>query len=439
MSFRASLTTSTRATVLPWSSSDRAISCEVSRPKEALPAPISETFVAIAHHGPYYLLREDISFDKILNIQTLVRTYKVHELNNRYFSSIPVIDCHVHFRDIDKADAITRIKSNLGFQRINIVCSTSPVRGNFNPEAIYMKATYGDEFYAFGGLDYSSILTGSTCPEPSLTNQVDTLMRIGFDGIKMVEGKPSSRKRLKIPPFDSNFFKEYFKYVESLQHPILWHVGDPKDLWNRENPPQWAVERGWTYWDEKTYPTREGLYAEVENVLERCPTLRVIFAHFFFMSDDLGRVSDLFESYKNVSFDITPGDGMYPIFSANREEAKDFFVKYSDRILFGTDIVDTGLVSHGVLYWRQKVARMRRFLETDLPTDWGIGLELPKKTLAKIYSGNFERIAGKKPKELNPQAAREECQRLAKVMAKLGVSEEDNAATRVAALLEDRQ
>jgi predicted TIM-barrel fold metal-dependent hydrolase len=325
-----------------------------------------------------------------------------------------IIDCHVHFFNYRQLESIIKIKKAFGYDKINIL--------SIAMATMYIKATYGNKFYIFGAPDYSSLLTGSRQLNPPLRDQVDTLIKIGFDGIKMVEGKPSFKKDLKIPSFDSELFKDYFEYIESLQYPILWHFGDPKTCWDPNKISNHHKAHGWTYWDKKIYPTIESLYTEIEHVLERWPKLKIIFAHFFFMSDDLERASKLFDNYKNINFDLTPNQLMYSDFAANHDESRTFFMKYRDRILFGTDSRD----NFGQPLQNNIISLIRTFLETDSSTDWGIGLKLPKHVCEKMYAENFERIVGKTSREINICAAVEECERLTQVITKLGLKEVKN-------------
>jgi len=359
------------------------------------------------------------------------------------FMDLPVVDSHVHFWDINSTENILNVVREARYYRVNVVSIISGERVNFNPEALYLKAKHPSLFYAFGGLDYSAVFMGSKQAEPSLPEQVDNLMEMGFDGIKMVEGKPTFRKMLQIP-FDSGFYKEYFAYVESLGFPILFHVNDPEEFWDAEKAPRWAKERGWFY--DNTYPKKEQLYAEVEKVLNRCPNLKVIFAHFYFLSADLERAAHLLDEYENVHLDLTPGIEMLYNFSAKLDAWRNFFLSYQDRLIYGTDISSGQTLG-------QAVARawlVRNFLETDeeflvppsadsllgQPESPFKGMKLPRGVLEKIYSQNFERIVGRKPKELNLEAAVTECKRIGRIVTQLGkMKPEENSALRIAGLL----
>ena len=72
-------------------------------------------------------------------------------------------------------------------------------------------------------------------------------------------------------------------------------------------------------------------------MLDKHPRLNVTLAHFFFLSEYRERATEILEKYPNVKFDLTPGWEMYIAFSKDTEGWHDFFEKYSERILFGTD------------------------------------------------------------------------------------------------------
>ncbi|MEM3659311.1 MAG: amidohydrolase family protein [Thermoproteota archaeon] len=249
------------------------------------------------------------------------------------FAKIPVIDCHMHVTSIQEINNVLEIVSDAGFHRASLLSIIDDKRGNYNPEVLLLKALHPEMFYAFVSIDYSFIFTGNR-PQP-LHSQVDRLLNIGFDGIKMVEGKPTYRKLLKIR-FDEPFYEDYFARLEETGFPLLFHVADPEEFWDPEKVPVWAKAQGWFY--DQTYPSKEQFYKEVDTVLEKHPGLKVVFAHFYFLSVDIEAASSFLEKHKNACLDLTPGIEMYHNFSTKKEAWREFFVKYEDKILFGTDI-----------------------------------------------------------------------------------------------------
>lgn len=50
-----------------------------------------------------------------------------------------LIDCHIHFHNIEKAKYLIEIMKKLNYKKINIVTVISKERINFNPESLYLK------------------------------------------------------------------------------------------------------------------------------------------------------------------------------------------------------------------------------------------------------------------------------------------------------------
>ncbi len=334
-----------------------------------------------------------------------------------------IVDCHVHLRDVASADRIVEIADIVGLDRINVVCTIDRRRVNANPAALLCKARHPERVYAFCGLDHSSRLSGGELMTPSLAEQVDRLIALGADGMKMIEGKPTTRKFLDVP-VDSPYFEDYFERLEQRRLPVLWHVNDPEEFWDPERTPDWAKERGWGY--DETDVQKEDQYAEVERVLERHPGLVVIFAHFYFLSADLPRAARLLERFGGVHLDLAPGIEMLYNMSGDVARPREFFIQHADRIVFGTDIssghTDAQTVARAgiVRRWLESADEYSVPPEVDFllgkPQDGVMrGLSLPQEVLDKMYWTNFERIAGASPKALDVRRAAEECRRIAAI------------------------
>jgi len=115
------------------------------------------------------------------------------------FVDCRVVDGHVHFRGIEWADAVLEWMDRAGLARVNLVSTPNPETVNQNAELIYLKARYPGRFYASGGLDYLQVQADRARTPEILGTQVHTLHNAGFDGLKLIEGKPTARKRLQVP------------------------------------------------------------------------------------------------------------------------------------------------------------------------------------------------------------------------------------------------
>jgi hypothetical protein len=315
---------------------------------------------------------------------------------------------------------IQAIRGAAGIQKMALVSIQNPASGSGLAQSLYMKARYPETFYVFSGLNHAGWLSEGRVQTPSLVEQVETFAALGCEGIKMIEGKPTSRQRMDVPVTDA-YYAEYWAKVEELGVPIVWHVNDPEEFWDLERLPSWAKERNWGYGPEDVQ--KEQLYAEVDEVLDRHPTLRIVFAHFYFLSADLPRAIRFLDAHPTVSFDLTPGIEMLYNLSRDLDASRAFFCAYADRIVFGTDLsssltVEEGRFRAGIVYrWLESEDTFRVPEGADFllgaPEDGVIhGLALPEDILAKIYAGNFARLAGDVPRALDVSLAIQECDRL---------------------------
>ena len=283
--------------------------------------------------------------------------------------------------------------------------------GGIDPErqqlvnALCVKREMPDQAFVLAGLDFRGL---SKPPhersEPPLEQQFQHLIDIGCDGVKFLIGKPDRRKNIGLP-LDDEVFRPMFELAERTQFPILWHVGDPPEFWSEQTVPRWARQRGW--WYDATHPPKAQIDAEIANVFRRHPRLRLILPHFFFLSDRLDDAAALLEQYPSYMLDLAPGVEMFHNFSARRQDARAFFIRFADRIIFGTDFGMTCGWGH------DRGMMIRRFLETDeifdVPDDPAMtpddrpplrGIALPREVLKLIYAQNFRRVVGEWPRPL---------------------------------------
>jgi len=349
-----------------------------------------------------------------------------------------IIDCHVHMGSIADEDAMLKIRDTTGIAKMALVSIQNPAAGSGLPQSLYMKAQHPESFFVFAGLNHAQKLSEGRVVTPGLAEQVERFVKMGCDGIKMIEGKPTSRQRMDVPVTDP-YFADYWACVEELGFPIIWHVNDPEEFWDPAKIPGWARERNWGYGPDDV--RKEQLYDEVDEVLARHPNLRIVFAHFYFLSADLPRARRFFDDHPTVHFDLAPGVEMLYNLSGDPDASREFFTQYAERIVFGTDLssrlsLEEGRVRAGMVFrWLESEDAFRVPEEADFllgsPDDGLIrGLSLPEDVLTNIYCDNFVRLAGAEPRSLDIGKAVEECEHLdavAKALSEKPVSETEAA------------
>lgn len=258
--------------------------------------------------------------------------------------------------------------------------------------------------FSYGGFTYPSYPVSKDEMEEkdmSLLTQYKELMEIGFDGIKMLEGKPNLYIKIG-KELDGDLFEPVFEKMEKDGTYILMHALDPECFWTE--PTEERIKKKW-YYGDGTYPTIKELYSQIDNVLEKHPRLNLCLAHFFFSSSNPQRLEAMFEKYKNLSIDITPGGEMYIDFDKRPEYFHNFFKKYDDRIIFGTDMDFPVYLEAG----KWLCDREYRFLATketlkSFDDHTLTGIEIPNESLQKIFSANLLKKFNGKPREINKEA-----------------------------------
>jgi len=327
------------------------------------------------------------------------------------FVRMPIIDAHLHVWHGFQARQVWDTLAVAGVQRCNALSLNNFEKGGtLNVEALDFKRTAKGLSYAFGSLDYSSHLQGGRMQPKDLVQQAAHLHELGFDGIKMWEGKPLAY--IVLPDrLDSSFFDPFFGWMEAHGLPIILHLADAPRFWD---PKRKGLDP-WSYADAR-YPSRKEMYAEMERIMERHPRLNLILAHFLFLWDELGEARRILNDHPSIAFDLTPGVQGYIHLSQQRDAARQFFLDYQDRLIYGTDIGALPLLDESVDFDVDREAAqpwlVRAFLETDwdmpFPQRVGIiqagfgddrlrGITLPPPVLEKIYRLNFERLAGAAP------------------------------------------
>lgn len=368
------------------------------------------------------------------------------------FEDLSVIDGHIHFSHPSLMDDVLAVMETTQTARANLVAIPDVQRINQNPALIHFKAHHPQRVTTCGALDYSQVFAAPDRASETLAAQIATLQAIGFDGLKLIEGKPMVHQMLPLR-LDGPGYVGMWEALEATGMPVVFHVADPEEFWDVERCPDWARAQGWFY-GEGSYPAKETLYAEVDRVLERHPRLRIVFAHFYFLSADLARAEEFLDAHPQICFDLTPGIEMYLNFAQDPDAARDFFLRYQDRLIYGTDIgarTIEGVPAQG-LDMAESAGRtwvVRTFLESDttfsapegvghwlgMDAEGFHGIALPREVLDKLYRANFERMFGPESAPLDRQAALTELERMAATIDAQAGEPVESAARQIAGWL----
>lgn len=175
------------------------------------------------------------------------------------------------------------------------------------------------------------------------------------------------------------------------------HITDPKafftplDKYN-ERYDELGEHPDWLFYGPQ-FPKKDEIIAQRNRVIARHPNTIFVGAHMGNMPEELATVAKWLDAYPNFYVDI---DARISELGRQPYTARKFFIKYQDRITFGTDTLPNA-EAYRIYY---------RFLETDdeyfnpsgghhLQGRWNIyGIFLPDEVLEKVYHKNAEKVLG---------------------------------------------
>ena len=310
-----------------------------------------------------------------------------------------IADSHIHIR-FSRDEEIIKMLDDMAAVGVVATCiQPLPYRGaTENLAGLHHKMTYKNmDVYAFGGL-HSTDRYAAIPPEI----QAKALLDLGCDGFKIMNC-PSHRKFFG-HGFNDMRYDKMFELFEKEGTPLTIHVNDPEEFWQ----PNGEFYR-------QGMPTKQQMYDEIFEVLDRHPNLKISFAHFFFLSNCPFEAERVMEKYPNVYFDLTPGIEMYFNFDNNLEFWRGFFTKYSHRILFGTDCNTYKAYTNKelvLLVYRKLTESTDYFTQICYNKDFNVkGLALSDEVVERICYKNFYDFVGEK-KSVDTEKFYEYCQRI---------------------------
>ncbi len=331
--------------------------------------------------------------------------------------NIKRIDAHLHLGDESRFADLDAYQKAFPFERLVLISLPDIERVNFNTELIFYKKRNPAHTYILGEFDYRPTA-------PSLVDQLIHLYQQGFDGLKLILGKPAFSQKFGIHLKEQRFRDVFQAASEAFPSPfpILVHVGDPLYFWKGQKTDPVLEQAPWSYGPE--VPPFEEWILLAEELVETFPRTIFVFPHLLFLAHDLDRLERILRKREGVFTDLSPGNYFYRDLSVQKTRALQFFSRCRDRILYGSD----GFFFHpsykelpftdlrGNL---DRSTRLIQFLESSLPFSNPFpltfqenplleGLNLfqikgGKEILHKIYHENVLSVLGIHPKPLSAQ------------------------------------
>jgi predicted TIM-barrel fold metal-dependent hydrolase len=324
-----------------------------------------------------------------------------------------IIDAHIHYRG-DHPDAVALLAAG-DIRMLNVAVAVGPGDLWREQAEVYRDlASHHPAQYAWcttfdppGETVWASSEAADAYADTAIAGLSMDFER-GAVGCKVWKGigmrlrKPSGMFVMA----DDAVFDPIYEYLAASEKTLLMHIGEPLACWQpldgtnahagyyREHP-------DWYMGNKPDHPSHDILIEARDRVVSRHPTLRVVGAHLGSLEYNVSEVAARLERYPNFAVDTSAR--MLDLLRQDQGRVRDFFIRFADRILYGTDLVQTRPISlageaerNEHLAWlRDRYVRESAYLEgCDPVTLYGVearGLGLPRDVVDAVLAGNAQR------------------------------------------------
>ncbi len=364
----------------------------------------------------------------------------------------PIIDFHSHL-SLDGLDRIRAIMAESGIERMVNLSGGSARRGTEQWYAAQeLSRLLGGKISNFAIPNWRGLGEPGWAEREAAALEI-AVKQYGFQGLKIPKGLglgyTDARDQL-VAPDDPRLGPLWDKAGE-LGIPVSIHVADPRAFWwplseQNERWDELGVHPYWAYgpvspqllatfapqvqemvMQRPKVASWATLLQQSENLFRHHPKTTFVAVHFGNCGEDLAYVDGVLTRNANVYIDIAARVGEFGRHPP--EQVRAFFVKWQDRIVFGTDI---GIGADGLMLGSNGAEEPTmkdvkpfydahfHYLETEdraiahpspIQGRWKVDAAgLPRPVLDKLYRGNAEKLlnregllreaAGRKPASL---------------------------------------
>ncbi len=304
----------------------------------------------------------------------------------------PFIDVHNH-QNPSSPDVVDKLVKDMDSINLQTMVNLSGGYGDRLKQTVTaMKGRYPKRFVVFANIDFSD-LDRADYPQRA-AKQLEEDVRNGAQGLKIFKNfgmdlKDGKGQRVHV---DDPRFDVLFETCGRLKIPVLIHTAEPKSFFEPidKNNERWLELKQFPNRARPAdrYPSWETLMAEQQNMFARHPRTTFINAHLGWLGGNLAELGRQLDKLPNMNTEIAAvlaELGRQPNF------AREFFIKYQDRIMFGKDIWEPAeyhtyfrvleTADEYFPYYRKRHAFWSMY-----------GMNLPDEVLKKLYYKNALRI-----------------------------------------------
>jgi predicted TIM-barrel fold metal-dependent hydrolase len=308
-------------------------------------------------------------------------------------AKFPVVDIHSH--QAATPENMDQLAAQMEGLNVRVLVNLSGGTGDRLRQGVagIRAGKYADRFRVFANVNWDGA-GGPGWKEKEVAG-LEQAVKDGAIGLKVfknlgLSAKKTDGSRLKV---DDPDLDPIWQAAARLDLPVLIHTADPAQFFDpidmsNERWLELGVFPNRAYPPER-FPAFETLNTERDNMFLRNKNTRFIAAHFGWHGNDFARAAKMLERMPNVYLEV--GAVLYE-FGRQPRAAREFFVKYQDRILFGKDAYYPEEYPY---YWRV-FETSDEYFDYYRPYHFMgklYGMGLPDDVLKKLYYKNALKVA----------------------------------------------
>jgi predicted TIM-barrel fold metal-dependent hydrolase len=227
-----------------------------------------------------------------------------------------------------------------------------------------------------------------------MVKQLDDSVARGARGLKILKelGLGVRDKSGKLIPVDDPRLDPVWDECGRLGIPVFIHVADPEAFFHpidasNERYEELIEHPDWSFYGPQ-FPSLPELMAQRDHMFAKHPHTTFAALHFGSWPENIDFVGQTLEKFPNVMIETGAREGEL---GRQPRRVRKLFLKYPDRIMFGTDEGASDEMYHNYFRWLETEDEYFPYAQYPAQGRWMIyGLGLPDEVLEKVYHKNAE-------------------------------------------------
>ena len=253
------------------------------------------------------------------------------------------IDAHVHLNTPSREKMEMAIKHNVSFLSINTHIPFFEPLIKQEEVVMELQKNYPRRIQFITSFDFKD--WGNENFAQSAIEQIKRGMQNGAVGVKIWKdvGFDLHDAKGNFVMIDDPVFDPIFEYLVKNNILLIGHQGEPRNCWLPLEEMTVDSDRDYFREHPEYHMFLQKHYTSRDNMLGKFPDLKYVGLHLFSLEWSIEEVAARLEKYPNSKTDLAERICHLQLQAIeNWKEVRDFCIKYRDRIIYGTDIIDDG-------------------------------------------------------------------------------------------------